>query len=102
MFRVYRDTETLSKESSVIEASVRTERLDLELISYGVHLISDQDVEECSQNLTQTATEHDQHVGLNFRQHCTLLLNGRMKLENVGDMISSANYPVKEVNASKK
>lgn len=76
-----------------IEASISTNRVDVELKKCGVHLISEQDGEKFSQKFAQTAYEH-QDPDLNFERHCKQLLDEASKLENIDDVISTGHSKV--------
>lgn len=77
----------LNALSRVMDTSVSTNGTDIELRMFGIHEVFEQDVEDFSNKLAQSANDHLE-LELNFIRHCKKLLDGENELlEGSSDIV---------------
>ncbi|GMN22885.1 hypothetical protein TIFTF001_045726, partial [Ficus carica] len=77
----------LNALSRVMDTSVSTNGTDIELRMFGIHEVFEQDVEDFSNKLAQSANDHLE-LELNFVRHCKKLLDGENELlEGSSDIV---------------
>ncbi|XP_048318238.2 uncharacterized protein LOC107417594 isoform X1 [Ziziphus jujuba] len=77
-------------KASHIKASISTNRPDLEVLKFGLHVIYDKDVPKFTQDLVDTSNEH---LNMNSIKHYMHILEKATELERSGDVLDLRSDP---------